>query len=224
MAKAADAEPDACSAAAADAEAEAEAIEEAESGEPVVGDGIVAAACDPAFDDVDATVGTAVPETVEVPMTDAPATSPEGGVPLTLGEAAGSDAVLLNDVTESVEEDVDVDDADVGDEDDEGVDVTSTDDDVADEETEDEEEDVADDVSLTDVELEEELLPSPEPLFCGLAFIVIEHFLTSSTAGLPLLSVMGVRVTTHVSVIAPATVSAVCTVNTVVDRPFESVT
>lgn len=155
-------------------------------------------------------------------MADAPATSPEGEVPFTLDEVAESDAVLLNDVTESVEEGMDVDDADVGDEGDEEVDVTSTDDDVAEEDEE--EEGVADDVSLTDVELEEELLPSSEPLFCGLAFIVIEHFLTSSTAGLPLLSVMGVRVTTHVSVIAPATVSAVCTVKTVVDLSFESVT
>lgn len=205
MAKAADADPDACSAAAADAEAEAEAIEEAS-------EAIVAAACDPAFDETDATtVGTAVPETVEVPMTDAPATSPEEVVP-TLDETAESDTVLVDDVTEFVEEDVDVDDAEVGDEGDEEVVATSTDDDVA----EDEEEGVADDVSPPDAELEEELLPS-EPLFCGFAFMVIEHFLTSSTAGLPLLSVIGVRVTTHVSVIAPAAVSAVCTVKTVVD-------
>jgi hypothetical protein len=52
--------------------------------------------------------------------------------------------------------------------------------------------------------------PPLEPLFD--AFIVIVQVLTSSTAGCPLLSVIGVRVITHCCVIKPATVLVVCTV------------
>jgi len=43
-------------------------------------------------------------------------------------------------------------------------------------------------------------LPSPPPLPSPRLLYEREHFLTSSTAGWPLLSVMGVRVITHVSV------------------------
>lgn len=42
------------------------------------------------------------------------------------------------------------------------------------------------------------------PLFCAPPFIVTRHLRTSSTAGRPFLSVIGVRVITQVSVIAPA--------------------
>jgi hypothetical protein len=207
----ADADAEVCWAAAADAEvswaaaADAGAADEAAS---------VPAACAKP-------VGTAVPETVVTPLTDTGALVER--VPPTLDGAAKSDAVF-NEVVTEADEDVDVEDAgveDVGvDDADVEVGVSTEDDGDVEESGGETEEDVADD----DVELEEELLPSVEPLFCVLAFIVIEHFFTSSTAGSPLLSVMGVRVTTHVSVIAPATVSAVCTVNTVVDRPFEPAT
>jgi hypothetical protein len=61
-------------------------------------------------------------------------------------------------------------------------------------------------------------LPAPPPPPSGLSY-AREHFLTSSTAGCPFLSVIGVRVITHVSVKGPAIVWVVCTVWTVV-APF----
>jgi hypothetical protein len=56
--------------------------------------------------------------------------------------------------------------------------------------------------------------PFEEPLFCP--FIVTVHVLTSWTAGLPLLSVTGVRVMTQVCCMSPADVEVVDEVVTVV--------
>lgn len=65
----------------------------------------------------------------------------------------------------------------------------------------------------TDV-LEEDSPPLPPPLSLG-GSILIVHDLTTCTASLPLLSLMGAKIITQVSVIAPAAVSVVCVVVTV---------
>lgn len=62
---------------------------------------------------------------------------------------------------------------------------------------------------------EEEVLPLDDPLLVESK--VNLHFLTSSTAGLPFLSTIGVSVITHVSVIGPAGVMVLWTVVTVVE-------
>lgn len=67
---------------------------------------------------------------------------------------------------------------------------------------------------LESVEVVEDEEPFEEPLF--VESTVNLHRRTSSTAGWPFLSVMGVKVTTHVSVIGPTGVMVLCTVVTVV--------
>jgi len=168
-------ELEACSAAAADTDADWEALESS-AGVPVgvgVGEDVVVLEMEAEVDTDESTlVDAGVPETVEIPLTTI------AGVPLALADSVTEAEILslLDGVAlaDAVGEDVD----------EVSVSGSSEVDAVGDGEVEEVDAESAVEVSGVDEPLADaEPLPEADPLFCAPAFICIEHFFTSSTAG-----------------------------------------